>query len=299
MKDVDQALLEFAARSHQVVTLEDVTGAGMSLRQWQRRVRSGEWVPVAPGVWRHRAVVDTFELRVHAGSKALGKDAALSGAAAAAWWGLDGFDREREQVQFTVPRARKWHSSVQVRTTRDWRPGDLLWRDDVRVTNVTRVVVDLAEFGERPRRIEDAIDSGIRRRYTSVPTLQRRITQVAGHGRRGAPLLRELMLDAGGESALERRFLRVMRNGGLPRPRTQVMYEREAGRAMRVDFQFQNGLVVEVSGRLGHTSDRDRQRDARRRNALQAQGVPFIEFTTADVIEDPPYVVATVTEQLS
>jgi very-short-patch-repair endonuclease len=188
---------------------------------------------------------------------------------------------------------------VQVRTTRDWRPGDLLWRDDVRVTNDTRVVVDLAQFGERPRRIENAIDSGIRRRYTSVPTLQRRITQVAGHGRRGAPLLRELMLDAGGESALERRFLRVMRNGGLPRPRTQVTYEREAGRAMRVDFQFQNGLVVEVSGRLGHTSDRDRQRDARRRNALQAQGVPFIEFTTADVIEDPPYVVATVTEQLS
>jgi len=68
---------------------------------------------------------------------------------------------------------------------------------------------------------------------------------------------------------------------------------------MRVDFQFHNGLVVEVSGRLGHTSDRDRQREARRRNSLQAEGVPFVEFTTADVIADPGYVIATVSDRLA
>ena len=102
------------------------------------------------------------------------------------------------------------------------------------------------------------------------------------------------MLDAGGESALERRFLRLVRAADLPRPRTQVVYERESGRAMRVDFEFATGLVVEVSGRLGHTSDRDRQKDARRRNALQSQGVPFLEFTTADVVEDPAYVVGAI-----
>ena len=107
------------------------------------------------------------------------------------------------------------------------------------------------------------------------------------------------MLDAGGESALERRFLRLMRSSGLPRPHTQVAYERETGRAMRVDFQFVNGLVVEVSGRLGHTSDRDRQKDARRRNALQAQGLPMLEFTSADVVDDPGYVTESVRSMLS
>lgn len=106
------------------------------------------------------------------------------------------------------------------------------------------------------------------------------------------------MLDAGGESALERRFLRLMRTVGLPRPRTQVAYARESTRAMRVDFQFGAGLVAEVSGRLGHTSDRDRQKDARRRNALQAVGVPFVEFTTADVVEDPDYVTDTIARRL-
>ena len=112
------------------------------------------------------------------------------------------------------------------------------------------------------------------------------------------PLLRELMLDSGGESVLERRFLRLMREHRLPRPAVQVAYQRESSRAMRVDFEFACGVVVEVSGRLGHTSDRDRQRDARRRNALQQAGRQVLEFTTADVVEDPQYVCATVEASL-
>jgi hypothetical protein len=107
------------------------------------------------------------------------------------------------------------------------------------------------------------------------------------------------MLDSGGESALERRFLRVVRAAGLPRPRPQVAGVRESGRAMRVDFEFPNGLVAEVSGRLGHTSDRDRQREVRRRNALSAQGRNYVEFTTADVVEDPAYVVASLRAAIS
>jgi very-short-patch-repair endonuclease len=50
---------------------------------------------------------------------------------------------------------------------------------------------------------------------------------------------------------------------------------------------------VEVTGRLGHTSDRDRQKDARRRNALQQLGKEVIEFTTVDVVSSPGYVLST------
>ena len=297
--EADIALFALAAASHHVVDLEIVRRAGLTARQWQRRVNQGEWIPVATGVWRHAATPETFALRVHAEARALGHDAALAGAAAAAWWGLDGFDPHGERVTFVVPRARRWHSSAHVHTTRDWRPTDLLRKDGVRVTSATRTVLDLAEFGERPRRIEAAIDGAVRKRLTSVPTLSRRIADAGGRGRRGVPLLRELMLDAGGESALERRFLALMRGSGLPRPSTQVTYTRDSGRAMRVDFEFANGLVVEVSGRLGHTSDRDRQKDGRRRNALQGMGRPFREFTTADVVEDPAYVVATIRDAMA
>lgn len=169
-----------------------------------------------------------------------------------------------------------------------------MFKDGVRVHTVTRVIIELAATGESARRIEAAIDSGVRHRLTSVPTLRRRISEAGGRGRAGIPLLRELMLDSGGESALERRFLRVARNAGLPRPRVQVPSTRDTGHVMRLDFVFPGGLVVEVSGRVGHASDTDRQKDARRRNALARAGVPSLEFTTADVMDDPDYVVGTI-----
>ncbi len=112
-------------------------------------------------------------------------------------------------------------------------------------------------------------------------------------GRPGIRLLREILLDSGGESFLERRFLELVRNAHLPKPTCQVVHV-ASGRVMRVDFEFQStNVVVEVTGRLGHTSDRDRQKDARRRNALQHLGKEVIEFTTVDVLSAPDYVLST------
>ena len=107
------------------------------------------------------------------------------------------------------------------------------------------------------------------------------------------------LLDSGGESYLERRFLRLLRVNGLPRPECQVVFRRGGTTAARVDFRFPGrSVVVEVSGRLGHTSDRDLQRHARRRNALVHAGWQVLEFTTADVIDTPDYVLATLTSAL-
>ncbi len=180
-----------------------------------------------------------------------------------------------------------------------WEVGDLLGKDGVRVTNVTLTIIDMAAHGVSVRRIESAIDSGVRLRLMSVARLRDRLAERSGSGRSGVRLLREVVLDSGGESDLERRFLRLMRTNGLPRPTPQVAFTREQGRAMRVDFLFADAqLVVEVSGRLGHTSDRDRQRDSRRRNALTQQGIVVKEFTTIDVIGDPDYVVGEVRDAL-
>ncbi|HQZ36558.1 MAG TPA: hypothetical protein PK020_19170 [Ilumatobacteraceae bacterium] len=42
---------------------------------------------------------------------------------------------------------------------------------------------------------------------------------------------------------------------------------------------------------MGHASDADRRKDARRRNELQHRGYAVIEFTAADGMTDPGYVV--------
>jgi very-short-patch-repair endonuclease len=229
----------------------------------------------------------------------LGEDAALYGLTAAAWWNLD--VPPPLVVEFLVPRSRRrLDNDLVIHTTDRWDARDLLRHDGVRLTSVTRTIIDLAASGRRAADIEAAIDSGVRLRRTSMPTLTARMAELGGSGRDGIRLLRALLLDSGGESYLERRFLRLLRRHSLPRPQCQVVHRLGTSRPVRrVDFEFAaEQIVIEVSGRLGHISDADRQRDARRRNELQQAGLLVLEFTTADVLDDAPYVVDTVRDAL-
>lgn len=298
MKAEDNALLALAAANDFLVGRGQLRMAGMTSRQWARRVSSGEWLEVMPGVWCHAATCQTWELMVRAGAMWLAGPAALAGTAAARWWGLDGFD-DCADIEFVVPYSRRSKGGPAIHTVRDWARKDFLVRRGVQVTTVTRTIIDLAAHGTAARMLEQAIDSGVRNRWTSVPTLTDRMTDLARPGRKGIPQLRELLLDSGGESVLERRFLRLLRTAHIRRPQTQVTFRAHTTRAIRVDFLFQReSLVVEVSGRVGHASDADRRKDARRRNELIQRGFVVLEFTTADVIDDPEYVVMTLRKSL-
>ena len=59
-----------------------------------------------------------------------------------------------------------------------------------------------------------------------------------------------------------------------------MIHRRGAETFARVDFLFEPfGVVVEVSGRLGHSSPAERARDAQRRNELQDAGRHVFEYT--------------------
>ena len=287
----DLQLIDLARNQHHLVTRDDVAACGLSSQQWCDRVDEGVWLPAAERVFRHRAAPVTWELRVRAVALSLGRAAALYGPTSAQWWGLDGFSDDR--IEFVVPRIRRsLDPSVQLHTTKQWDAADLLTRNGVRTTSATRTIIDLAASGQTASAIENAIDSAVRLRLTTIPRLTRRMTELAP-GRSGIQLLRGILLDSGGESFLERRFLRLVRTARLPRPSCQITHATN-GRVMRVDFEFHNtNVIVEVSGRLGHTSDRDRHKDARRRNALQQLGKTVLEFTTVDVLSSPDYVLTT------
>jgi very-short-patch-repair endonuclease len=287
----DLLLVELATHQRHLITRDDVAAHGVSSQQWCDWLDQGLWVPAAERVFRHLATPLTWDLRVRAAALSLGRDAALYGPTAAQWCGLDGLVSNR--IEFVVPRIRRsLDPSVRLHTTKQWTTGDLMTRDGVRTTTATRTIIDLAASHFSPASIENAIDSAVRLRLTSIPRLTKRMGELA-NGRRGIQLLREILLDSGGESFLERRFLSLIRAARLPRPTCQVVYAAN-GRAMRVDFEFHaTDVIVEVSGRLGHTSDRDRQKDARRRNALQQLGKTVLEFTTVDVLASPDYVLTT------
>jgi very-short-patch-repair endonuclease len=108
-----------------------------------------------------------------------------------------------------------------------------------------------------------------------------------------------LMELAGVESWLERALLHLVRGTGLRKPGMQRTYRRDDVHVARVDFDFAPlPIVVEVGGKRGYMSVAERQRQERRRNELQLLGRVIYFFTTEDVVEDPAYVVRTLTQAI-
>ena len=293
MTHADDRLLDRALTNHHLIVRSDVALVGLSSGQWVRRLDRHVWVEMAPGVWRHRATPDSWRLRARAALRWLGSEAGLYGRTAAAWWELDG--RPVDVIEVLVPRRRKTiDGPFVIHTTKVWTPHELRMHDGLRVTEPARAIIDMAATERSAQQLEHVIDEAIRRRMLTVERLSARVGALGGSGRQGTTMLRSLLLDSGGESHLERRFLRLVRTAGFPRPNCQVVHRRGGQRIARVDFLFPGtDVVVEVTGRLGHASDAERRQDARRRNALQEAGRVVIEFTTADVLDAREYVVST------
>ncbi|MDC3332386.1 endonuclease domain-containing protein [Ilumatobacter sp.] len=127
-----------------------------------------------------------------------------------------------------------------------------------------------------------------------------RLETLRGSGRWGVRTIDALLPDSGGHSMLERRFLELVREAGLPRPRTQVVHRKGNRHIARVDFLFDDhGIVIEVNGRRGHASDAERERDGQRRGELTDLGLLVYEYTWNEVTTDPYGVARTLRERLA
>ena len=286
---------------------------GLSRGQILHRRESKEWLMARPGVLRLAGAPVTWESEVIASALLLGDRAVASHTTASRLLGLRG--TWAKAPEFTVRPGRRVDARGQtVHKTRMLGAVDLATvpREvcvepglagvgvvrEFRVTSAARTIIDLAgrvTADELGNLVDDAASRGL----ASGDYLRRRLYALGGKGVAGTRMLAEVLLDAGGHSWLERRFLRLVREAGLPRPRTQVVFKRGTARVARVDFLFEGTtVIVEVSGRRGHSSDADRGKDARRRNHLQEQGYTVLEFLTTDVIDDPEYVQAVLLREL-
>jgi very-short-patch-repair endonuclease len=274
------------------VTDAQALSAGLTPAQIRHRLQTGRFERLGVRVLRVTGSPRTWEQLLGAGLLDLGPDAVVSQRSAAALFGFDGF--AAGPVEFTTPRrGRGLVDHWQVHTTRRLDRVDRTSVGALACTTAARTIVDLAR-GSSPAELERAIDSAVRDGLASPAFLRRRLRDLRGPGRHGVRLLDQLLQDTGGHSALERAFLELVRTAGLPRPHCQRIVRRDGRTVARVDFSFEPRLiVVEVSGRRGHSSDAERAKDARRRNELQALGFVVLEFTYGDVFERPSYVLET------
>ncbi len=286
-----QALAAQAQEQHGAIGASQLAALGATRSQIRTLLERGVLLRAAPRTFVVAGSPATVERTLHVGCLSLGADAVVSHEAAAR---LHGFDRCRlDAVEFTLPRRRRGVATpFVVHTTSSLPPLDRVRVHGLPCTSATRTILDLAHAGVSTVRLEAAIDSAVRSGASAPSVIARRLEGLRGRGRWGGPQVAALLPDSGGHSQLERAFLRLVRQAGLPRPRTQVVHRKGSRTFARVDFLFDAaGVVVEVSGRRGHASDAERARDAQRRNELLASGRRVYEFTRRDVEERPAPVV--------
>jgi very-short-patch-repair endonuclease len=169
--------------------------------------------------------------------------------------------------------------------------------------SAARTIIDLAR-SEASDRLTAALDSALRDGLVSEEFVHGRIASLRGSGRYGIPRLVDVIdgveLSRGGHSWLERRFLELIGNAGLPRPQTQQILTRTRNRTVRVDCRFEGlPLVVELLGYRSHRSKDQMSSDALRMNALQLAGFVVIQFTYDHIALQPDMVVADVAAALA
>jgi very-short-patch-repair endonuclease len=291
-------IVRVAAEQDGALSQQQLDGAAISALEKQRLVAHGWLRKVAPRTFIVAGSPDTHRRRLHIGLLSLGERSWVSYEAAAS---LHQFDRSKaDAVEFTVERSRRSTSSCLIVHSSNRLPAiDLVVVDGFRTMSATRTILDLAHARSSPARIEAAIDSAVRLSLSSPKVLEVRLTTLRGSGRWGCRLVDSMIDDSGGHTMLERRFLELVREANLPRPLTQVIHRKGARHIARVDFLFEDfNVVVEVSGKLGHSTPSERARDAQRRNELQDVGRKVFEYTWEDVTQDPRMVQRTLRSRL-
>jgi hypothetical protein len=258
--------------------------AGLTRHEIEHRLLLGALLPVHRGVYRvgHRA--PSVEARYLAAVLACGEGARLSGRAAAYLLSL--LKGPVPAPEVTAPGERRV-TDVRVRRAHI-DPRDRATHRGIPITAVPRTLIDLAADLSLDDLARACHEAGVRYRTTPAhvaAALARRRSNLPG-----AAKLRQI-IDGDARvtlSALERRFLELLREHHLPLPRTN----RPAG-AHHVDCRWpERRLTVELDSYRFHHSRHAWEQDRRRERDARARGDDFRRYTWADVFEEPARMLA-------
>src|SRR5680860_1200068 len=219
----DQACLKLAATQHWVITREEVLQLGLSATAVGRRLSSGLFVALYPGVYRVGAAPETWPQRLL--GACLWADGVASHRSSLSLLGLEGYSGRIIEITTTATR-RTSIGSVRIHHSDNLAPFELTTVDSIPTTNPTRTLLDVGSVLSQ-KGLEEALDSALRQRLTSLDRLRAGVERLGGRGSRGPGALGKL-LDARGDvvptdSALETRLSRLLRRHHLPQPERQVM----------------------------------------------------------------------------
>jgi very-short-patch-repair endonuclease len=283
---VTNEIMRIAEQRRNLITRSSLRSLGLSKDQIKTLTTNGTLEQAQPDVFKVGAGSLDFPQRALAACLA-DRRLVLSHGTAAQLWGLR--RAPRDQIEATiVGTGRVGLAGVLVHRTNLLDPADIThFVDGTRLTSPGRVLFDLAGVLDLPALLSLAEDA-IRRGLVSDRTLLVLQEQLAGRGRRGTALFRELVTGRPEDlppvdSELELRFDRALRRVGLE-PERQVRLVLPTGAPVRLDFGFRPERVgVEIDHRRWHTDEAAVQRDKGRDVLLAQLGFLILRYTEADI----------------
>lgn len=300
---VDDLVADLASRQFGLFSRAQASALGLTLRVIERRLAAGRWGLVARGVYSLPGVPGSWRRDLMAACLEAGAGAVVSHEAAAALHRFDTF----APGPVVVMLAHGDHQHLRLgrlRQSTDLLPHHRTAVDGIPVTTVARTLVDLSG-AVRPGRLRVVVEDALAARACTLEELCRCHEELRRPGKRGLCNLAIVMKALGpgpatGSTALERRLLRVLREGRLAEPVREHELPWRRDTPGRVDFVYRaERIIVEADSRRWHTRERDFAVDRRRDREAQLAGWDVYRFTWDDLRTDPDDVVATIRRALA
>jgi hypothetical protein len=237
------------------------------------------------GVYRLDPLPPTVKGQWMAAALACGSGAVLSHRSAAAALDLGTVPAGDVEITAEATRARS-RIGIRLHNTASLPAQDTGTVDGIPCASPARTLVDLAEVLDHDA-LARALEQAEKLRLLDVLAIEEAMSRL--RGRRGITPLRQALAaftgPAPSRSELERRFLLLCHDGGLPIPEVNVWLPDPA---MEVDFLWRDvRLLAETDGRAHHGTAAAFQRDRQRDRALYLAGYVPLRFTWQDVFHRP------------
>ena len=271
---VHAALWRLARQQHWVVTWDQLIAAGLTRHAIAHRLENGRLHRLYRGVFAvGRAEVDQLG-RWIAAVLACGEGAVLSHESAAALWEVR---PAPATVEISVPRRRAPRPPGLV-VHRRTALGEIRRRKAIPVTSPAQTIIDIApRLSEQ--QLERIVNEADKLDLIDPDELRDYAAAKGGVGEARVRTLLDKEAFLLTDSELEQRFVKIVRQTGLPEPETQAMLY-----GHRVDFFFRaDKLVVETDGLRYHRTATQQKKDRLRDQELTANGLRVVRFTHGQI----------------
>src|SRR6266849_5528785 len=172
-KERNRRLTERASRQHGLISRDQALRLEFSSSGIHRRVQSGHWKAIRPGVYRVGPVASSWHQEVMGACLSVGPEAVASHTSAARLLKLDGVPVPSIEVTTWKPRNPK-RSGVLVHRSQSLPTEDITVIEGIPCTRAARTIIDLASALEK-QQLELVLEDALRRRLINVNWVYRRL----------------------------------------------------------------------------------------------------------------------------